>query len=118
MPTCSPLFVDKIALTIALDDETARDNISNWFHDDSPRLQGYEVSRTRGGRFYWYSKKIIFDDDRECSVLVRIPVKLDSDSTPSWTDIPEQAGQSERSDAGFWVFTLLMSWGSSFCRAM
>jgi hypothetical protein len=49
---------------------------------------------------------------------VRIPVKLDSDSTPSWTRIPEQAGQSERSDAGFWVFTLLMSWGSSFCRAM
>lgn len=48
---------------------------------------------------------------------LRIPVKLDSDSTPSWTRIPEQAGQSERSDAGFGVFTLLMSWGSSFCRA-
>lgn len=47
---------------------------------------------------------------------LRIPVKLDSDSTPSWTLIPEQAGQSERSDAGFWVFTLLMSLGSSFCR--
>jgi hypothetical protein len=40
---------------------------------------------------------------------VRIPVKLDSDSTPSWTLIPEQAGQSERSDAGFSGFTLLMS---------
>jgi hypothetical protein len=40
---------------------------------------------------------------------VRIPVKLDSDSTPSWTRIPEQAGQSERSDAGFSGFTLLMS---------
>jgi hypothetical protein len=52
------------------------------------------------------------------SRYLRIPVKLDSDSTPSWTRIPEQAGQSERSDAGFWVFTLLMSWGSSFCRAM
>ncbi|MDQ5945536.1 MAG: hypothetical protein QG619_958, partial [Pseudomonadota bacterium] len=50
--------------------------------------------------------------------LVRIPAKLDTDSTPSWTRIPEQAGQSERGDAGFWVFTLLMSWGSSFCRAM
>ena len=34
---------------------------------------------------------------------VRIPVKLDSDSTPSWTRIPEQAGQSERSDAGVLV---------------
>ncbi len=41
--------------------------------------------------------------------MVRIPAKLDSDSTPSWTRIPEQAGQSERSDAGFSVFTLLMS---------
>lgn len=51
------------------------------------------------------------------SSTLRIPVKLDSDSTPSWTRIPEQAGQSERSDAGFGVFTLLMSWGSSFCRA-
>jgi hypothetical protein len=40
---------------------------------------------------------------------LRIPVKLDTDSTPSWTGIPEQAGQSERSDAGFSGFTLLMS---------
>lgn len=40
---------------------------------------------------------------------LRIPVKLDSDSTPSWTRIPEQAGRSERSDAGFSGFTLLMS---------
>jgi len=47
---------------------------------------------------------------------VRIPAKLDTDSTPSWTRIPEQAGQSERSDAGFWGFTRVMSLGSS-CRA-
>ncbi len=39
----------------------------------------------------------------EHHVLMRIPVKLDSDSTPSWTRIPEQAGQSERSDAGVLV---------------
>ena len=45
---------------------------------------------------------------------VRIPAKLDTDSTPSWTRIPEQAGQSERSDAGFWCFTLRMPSGSSF----
>ena len=44
---------------------------------------------------------------------VRIPVKLDSDSTPSWTRIPEQAGQSAGSDAGFWVFTRLMPPASS-----
>jgi hypothetical protein len=43
------------------------------------------------------------------SSRVRIPVKLDSDSTPSWTRIPEQAGQSERSDAGFLGFTLKLS---------
>ena len=36
-------------------------------------------------------------------------MKLDSNSEPSWTRIPEQAGQSERSDAGFLGFTLLMS---------
>jgi hypothetical protein len=46
--------------------------------------------------------------------LLRIPTKLDSDSEPSWTRIPEQAGQSERSDAGFGVFTLRMLSGSSF----
>ena len=46
--------------------------------------------------------------------FVRIPAKLDTDSTPSWTRIPEQAGQSERSDAGFWCFTLRMPSGSSF----
>ena len=33
--------------------------------------------------------------------LVRIPANLDTDSTPNWTRIPEQTGQSERSDAGF-----------------
>ena len=46
--------------------------------------------------------------------FLRIPAKLDTDSTPSWTRIPEQAGQSERSDAGFWCFTLRMPSGSSF----
>ena len=45
---------------------------------------------------------------------LRIPAKLDSNSIASWTRIPEEAGQSERSDAGFSVFTLLMSSGSSF----
>ncbi len=60
---------------------------------------------------------IIADHEVAQESLLRIPVMLDSDSTPSWTHIPEQAGQSERSDAGFWIFTLLMSWGSSFCRA-
>lgn len=48
--------------------------------------------------------------------LVRIPTKLGSDSTGSWTRIPEQAGQSARSDAGCWGFTRVMSLGSS-CRA-
>ena len=56
------------------------------------------------------------DDALEISEL-RIPAKLDSDSTASWTRIPDEAGQSERSDAGFWVFTLLMSSGSSFWAA-
>ena len=35
---------------------------------------------------------------------MRIPTKLDSDSTGSWTRIPEQAGQSARSDAGLLGF--------------
>ena len=40
---------------------------------------------------------------------LRIPTNLDSDSEPNWTRIPEQTGQSARSDAGFSGFTLLMS---------
>lgn len=47
---------------------------------------------------------------------MRIPTKLDSDSTGSWTRIPGQAGQSVRSDAGRSGFTRVMSLGSS-CRA-
>lgn len=47
---------------------------------------------------------------------LRIPTKLDSDSTGRWTHIPEQAGQSARSDAGWLGFTRVMpSWSS--CRA-
>ena len=37
-------------------------------------------------------------------VQLRIPTNLDSDSEPNWTRIPEQTGQSERSDAGFFWF--------------
>ena len=48
---------------------------------------------------------------------VRIPRNLDTDSTPNWTRIPGQNGQSERSDAGFWGFTLRMPLGSSFKSA-
>ena len=47
--------------------------------------------------------------NRRVEANVRIPVKLDTDSTPNWTRIPEQAGQSERSDAGFLGFTLKLS---------
>ena len=57
-----------------------------------------------------------FLDQFERSAKMRIPTKLDSDSTGSWTRIPEQAGQSARSDAGCWGFTRVMSLGSS-CRA-
>ena len=33
------------------------------------------------------------------TVSLCIPRKLDTDSTPNWTVIPRQTGQSERSDA-------------------
>ena len=39
--------------------------------------------------------------ERFVQLLLRIPMNLDSDSEPNWTRIPEQTGQSERSDAGF-----------------
>ena len=32
--------------------------------------------------------------------FLRIPLKLDTDSTANWTLIPRETGQSERSDAG------------------
>jgi len=47
-------------------------------------------------------------------IAVRIPRKLDSDSTANWTRIPRQTGQSERSDAGLKGFTLNIPYGSSF----
>lgn len=50
----------------------------------------------------------------ECLLL--IPATLESDSRRSWAPIPEQAGQSARSDAGCLVFTRMMSSWSS-CRA-
>jgi len=55
-----------------------------------------------------HGERVVFIPGKHDEAL-RIPVKLDSDSMPSWTRIPEQAGQSERSDAGFSGFTLLMS---------
>ncbi len=45
---------------------------------------------------------------------VRIPRKLDSDSTANWTRIPHETGQSERSDAGLKGFTLGLVRRSSF----
>jgi hypothetical protein len=36
----------------------------------------------------------------EATLALCIPRKLDTHSTPNWTVIPEQTGQSERSDAG------------------
>ena len=45
---------------------------------------------------------------------MRIPRKLDSDSTANWTRIPHETGQSERSDAGSKGFTLSLVRGSSF----
>jgi hypothetical protein len=45
---------------------------------------------------------------------MRIPRTLDSDSTATWTPIPRQTGQSERSDAGLKGFTLSLVLGSNF----
>lgn len=70
MPTCTPLFVDKLAMTIAMDDEGTRDRISHWLLSDDTHFHGFEVTRTRGGRFYSLSKKIIFNADRKGTVLV------------------------------------------------
>lgn len=46
-------------------------------------------------------KRAIIVENLETGLALRIPAKLDSHSTPNWTVIPEQTGQSERSDAGF-----------------
>lgn len=69
MPTASPLFVDKIALTIALDNEDARHRIEEWFHDRPDEFRGYRVSATRGGRFYSFSTEIIFNAETHCKLL-------------------------------------------------
>lgn len=70
MPTASALFIDKIALTIALDDPAASDRISEWFHPSAIRtIYGYPVLRTRGGRFYSQSREIVFDAEAPCKLL-------------------------------------------------
>jgi hypothetical protein len=69
MPTVSPLFIDKIALTIALDSEEARGRIHEWFLSDRHDIQGYQASWTRGGRFYGYSKEIVFNPETRCKLL-------------------------------------------------
>jgi hypothetical protein len=69
MPTASPLFIDKIALTIALDNADARDRIHEWFHSDPHEINGFPVAATRGGRFYWNSKEIIFNAETRCKLL-------------------------------------------------
>ena len=69
MPIASPLFIDKIALTIALDNEDARDRIHEWFHSDPHDIHGFSVAATRGGRFYGYSKEIVFNAETRCKLL-------------------------------------------------
>ncbi len=69
MPAASPLFVDKIALTIALDNRDARDRIHAWYRDDPDEIRGYRVSATRGGRFYGVSKEIVFNAETHCKLL-------------------------------------------------
>lgn len=69
MPAASPLFVDKIALTIALDNEDARDRIHEWFQSGPHEIRGFPVSATRGGRFYWHSKEIVFNAETHCKLL-------------------------------------------------
>ncbi|MER2537776.1 MAG: hypothetical protein ABTQ26_00910, partial [Azonexus sp.] len=69
MPTVSPLFIDKIALTVALENEEARDRIHEWFNSDPHEVLGFQVSATRGGRFYWYSKEIVFNAETHCKLL-------------------------------------------------
>lgn len=71
MPTVSPLFIDKISLTIALDNHEARERISDWFiHRPPPDIRGFQISATRGGRFYWHSREIVFNADTRCKLLV------------------------------------------------
>ena len=50
----------------------------------------------------------------DTGVLVCIPWKLDTHSTPNWTVSPRETGQSERSDAGLMGCTPRRLLGSSF----
>lgn len=70
MPTASPLFIDKIALTIALHDVAARERIQEWFHSPERTVFGVPVLPTRGSRFYWFSREIIFNPETRCKLLV------------------------------------------------
>ena len=52
-------------------------------------------------RFARWSRRGVWHRVFAHMAQVCIPRKLDTDSTPNWTVIPRQTGQSERSDAGW-----------------
>lgn len=90
MPTACPLFVDKLAVTLALRDPDAHAAVLGWFSETTDRRDGYAVRSTRGGRFYSQSKEIVFDEN--CKVLAEfnscwgedddIPEYRDAESEP------------------------------------
>lgn len=92
MPSATPLFIDKIALTIALNDEAARDRIHEWFMGEHRDIHGYQVSATRGGRFYWFSKEIVFNPETHCKLLVEYDPRA---GTPRLLEEYEGDGESE-----------------------
>lgn len=68
MPHRSPLFVDKISLTLAVSDTGARGRISEAIlHQD--RVGGVAFRRTHRDGHYRHSKELVFDND--CKVLVQ-----------------------------------------------
>ena len=70
MPSCTALFVDRLAMTFGLTNESVRDAVTEWMQHGGRELYGFPVTSTRGGRYYSFSKKIEFDADRDVSLLV------------------------------------------------
>ena len=67
-------------------------------HDDLSEADFKEAANALLTRQFLY-----LDNDRRH--YLRIPRNLDTHSTASWTVIPREAGQSERSDAGVWFYS-------------
>lgn len=81
MPICSPLFVDKISLTLAVEDAGAIGRIQESVLHEG-RVGGFPFIRAQRDDGYRHSREIVFDND--CKVLVQCSPRRRSEQGRGW----------------------------------